>query len=66
MTLIQVTDDLVIEVWPGGEADEPLLKVRSLSQGVDGETPPGVLIVYAEEIGPLVEALFQAMTLLSG
>ena len=61
MTLIQVSDDLVVEVWHG----EPLVKIRSLSQGADGETPAGVLIVYVEEIPPLVDALHQAAKLLS-
>jgi len=60
MTLIQVTDDLVIEVWHS----DPLLKIRSLGQGADGETPPGVLIVWPTEIGPLIESLYRSTKLL--
>jgi len=66
MTLIQVTDDLVIEVWPsGGAGDQALVKVRSLSQSADGETPPGVLIVWPEEIAPLIEGLSKAAGVLA-
>lgn len=61
MTLIQASDDLVIEVWPSsGAGDKPLLKIRSLSQGADGETPAGLLIVWAEEIAALIEGLSTA------
>jgi len=66
MTLIQITDDLVVECWPsGGEKDRALLVIRSLSQGADGETPPGMLIVYAEEVELLIEALNKAAEVLA-
>ena len=61
MTLIGVSDDLHIECWPSsGRGDKPLVVVRSLSQGADGESPPGMLIVYAEEVTALIEGLSKA------
>ena len=66
MTLIGVSDDLHIECWPsGGRGDKPLLVVRSLSQGADGESPPGMLIVYAEEVALLAEGLNKAVRVLA-
>lgn len=66
MTLIRVTNDLLIECWPsGGKGDKALLVVRSLSQGVDGESPPGMLIVYAEEVTALIEGLSKAAKVLA-
>ena len=65
MNTLKVTDDLVIEIWPGSEADRPLLKLRSHAQGHDGETRPGAVVVWPEEIRPLVAALAEAAGLLA-
>jgi hypothetical protein len=58
---IQVTDDLVIELWPaapGDSADRPLLKLRSLAAGRDGEDR--AVVVYLDEAKSLVAALVDA------
>ena len=55
---IRVTDDLVIELWPaapGDSADRPLLKLRSLAAGRDGEDR--AVVVYLPEVRHLVAAL---------
>jgi hypothetical protein len=58
-TQIQVTDDLVIELWPsGGEGDRPLLKLRNPSAERDGEDR-GV-VVYLNEVRHLIGALVDA------
>ena len=66
----QVTDDhLVLEVWSGAEAEgeRPRLRLRSLSQEPDGETTPGaVVVVWPDEIRPLVAALADAAGELAG
>ena len=57
---IRVTDDLVIELWPaapGDRADRPMLKLRSLAAGQDGEGR--VAVVYLNEVRRLVAALVE-------
>jgi len=58
MRTIRATDDLILEVWP--ECDRPLVKLRSLVQERDGETPAGTVIIWPEEIRHLVAALVEA------
>lgn len=51
---IQATDDLLIESWPAGEADnQPLLKIRSMAT-------EGKVVVYLDEVRHLVDALANA------
>ena len=65
MTLIQVINGLVIECWPSDGQDKAQLVIHSLSQGANGMSPPGVLVVYAEEIRHLVAALSEASGVLA-
>lgn len=59
MRTLQATDDLVVEVWPGGEGGHPLVKVRSLALERDGEAV-GVVVVWPEEMDGLIAALVEA------
>jgi len=63
MQTIRVTSDLILEVWP--ECDRPLVKLRSLAQERDGETPAGTVIIWPEEIRHLVAALAEAAGVLA-
>jgi hypothetical protein len=65
ISTIQVTADLVLESWPGSDVDRSIIKLRSQAQESDGETPPGVLIVYLDEVLPLVAALVEAAAALA-
>jgi len=61
MLQIKATDDLILEVWPGeGEGDRTLIRLRSLSQEQDGESPPGMVIIHPAEVRHLVAALVEA------
>jgi len=60
MVQIKATDDLILEVWPGEEGDRTLIRLRSLSQEQDGESPPGMVIIYPAEVRHLVAALVEA------
>jgi len=59
MRTLQVTDDLVVEIWSSGEGDRPLVKLRSLAAERDGEAI-GALIIWPEELDTLVSALTEA------
>ena len=59
MRVLQVTDDLVVEIWPSGEGDRPPVKLRSLAAERDGEAI-GAVVIWPEEIDPLVVALTEA------
>ena len=57
----RVSGDLVLEVWPGGEGDRPLVKLRSLTMERDGDPDAvGVVVVYPEEVDALMAALTDA------
>ena len=64
---IKATDDLEIEVWPGDdEGDErPMLRLRSLPQERDGDTTPGAIVIWPEEVRHLCAALAQAAGILA-
>jgi len=62
---IQVTDDLLLEVWPGGDGDRPRLRLRSLAQEQDGEAI-GAVVIWPAEIKRLVAALAEAAGELAG
>jgi hypothetical protein len=64
MRTIKATDDLVIELWPAGTAwDEPSLKIKSLSGERDGVQQ--VVVVFWDEVSPLIAALVEAAELLA-
>ncbi|NIN94951.1 MAG: hypothetical protein GTO49_08210 [Anaerolineae bacterium] len=64
MESIRATEDLVIELWPGGElSEQPLLKVKSLA-GERNEEPQTV-IVHLSEVPALRSALAEAAALLA-
>ncbi len=64
MRVLQVTNDLILEVWAaGGEGDRPLLKLRSLSMEKDGEG--GSVVIWSEEIDSLVAALWEGQDILA-
>jgi hypothetical protein len=64
MRTIKATDDLVIELWPAGTAwDEPALKIKSLSGERDGVQQ--VVVVFWDEVSPLIAALVEAAELLA-
>ena len=66
MRTLQVTDDLILEIWPsGGEGERPLVKLRSLAAERDGEAI-GAVIIYPEELDALVAALTEAAACLAG
>ncbi len=56
MYSVNVMDDLVLEVHEGAW----LLKLRSVGQAQDGETPPGEVIIFPGELPALIRALEQA------
>ena len=60
---INISDDLVLEVWPGGEKDRTLLKLRSRAMEQDGEG--GAVVIYTGEIDGLVAALLEAQDILA-
>ena len=65
MHTIKVSDDLVLEAWPsGGKGDRSLVRLRSLDQERDGETPPGVVVIWPAEIRPLIQGLGEAAAVL--
>lgn len=59
MQTFKATDDLLLDAWPSaGKGDQALLKLRSLSTEADNE--PQAVIIYADEVRHLVEALTDA------
>ena len=59
MKTIQATDDLVIELWPAGEAgDRPVLRLRSL--GAEAEGDRQAVVIYLDEVRLLAGALVDA------
>ena len=59
MKTIQATDDLVIELWPAGEAaDRPALRLRSLGAAAEGDRQ--AVVIYLDEVRLLVGALVDA------
>ena len=66
MHTIQVTPDLVIEVWFDADGDEsPMLKLRSLAQEQDKDPTPGVVVIRSAEIRLLVAALVETAGVLA-
>ena len=62
----QVSEDLIVEVWPGGDGDRPLVKVRSLMMQRDGDSDAvGVVVVYPNELDALIAALTEAAACLT-
>ena len=60
MRIVQVTDDLVLELWPAGEVtDRPVLRLRSLGAAEEGERQ--AVVIYPEEVHPLMDALVAAI-----
>ena len=55
--IIGVSDDLILEVWPGVRS---LLRLRSRGLEQDGEVPPG----NSTEVQPLLTALEEAVRML--
>ena len=56
---IRATEDLVVELWPAGDAaSEPLLKIRSMGT-------EDAVVVYLDEVRHLVAALVDAATQLA-
>ena len=54
--------DLIVEVWPGGGGDRPLVKLRSLAMQRDGDPDAvGVVVVYPNELDELIAALTEAV-----
>ena len=58
MHTIKATDDLVIEVWYGDdEGDErSMVRLRSLAQEREGDTTPGAVVIWPEEVHHLCAA----------
>ena len=67
MHTYQVSDDLVVEVWPSDNSgDRPLVKLRSLSMERDGDPDAvGVVVVYPNELDALIAALTDAAAYLA-
>ena len=60
MKTVQVTEDLVLELWPAGEVtDQPVLRLRSLEAAEEGERQ--AVVIYLEEVRPLIDALVAAV-----
>ena len=57
---IQITNDLILEIWPGAAGDQSLLKLRSLALEQDAQTAPGSVVIYPHEIRRLIAALIDA------
>ena len=64
MKEIQVTDDLILEVWPDGNNARPLLQLRSLAQEQDSEAV-GAVVIWPAEVRRLVAALAEAAGILA-
>lgn len=65
---VQVTDDLMLEIWRGadGGTDHDLVKLRSLALERDAEVAPGAVTIYCDEIDALIAGLISARRLISG
>ena len=65
---IEVSDDLTLEIHPGSEDGRPMLKLRSRDAMIADEVGgvSGTIEIWPEEILPLMNALAEAATLLSG
>jgi len=65
-TVIEVSDDLVVEVWPsGGRGDAPLIKLRSRDLESDCSNMPGAVVIWPSEIRPLIDSLAKAAGILA-
>ncbi|MBN1887660.1 MAG: hypothetical protein JW850_06705 [Thermoflexales bacterium] len=65
MARIQVSDNLVVDTWPGGgPGGEDVIRVVGLQQRDDLEA--GVVIVYPREVAALAIAIIEAATELVG
>jgi hypothetical protein len=56
--VIKVSDDLVIEMVPGGWIDKPVLIIRNTETESDGEDSR--VVVFLEEARALIDALVEA------
>ena len=63
MRLYQVSNNLILEVWPDG-GNHPLLKLRMKAEREADPNGPGVVVVYPEELDALMAALTEAAMVL--
>ena len=65
-TVIEVSEDLVVEVWPcGGRGDAPMIRLRSRDLESDCSNMPGAVVIWPGEVRHLVAALCTAAGLLA-